>query len=77
MMKQKECILYEGKICNNCRECDICDLDSSRYCNNCGACISTPYDYSGILIDDILCDIENQDGRGKKYKSVLKRAVKS
>ena len=33
------CILEDGKVCDNCCECDKCDLDPSKICDNCGACI--------------------------------------
>ena len=33
------CILEDGKVCNNCHECDRCDLDPTKICDNCGACI--------------------------------------
>lgn len=33
------CIFEENKICNNCQECDRCDLDPNKICDNCGACI--------------------------------------
>lgn len=26
-MISKECVIYEGKICDNCGECDFCDLN--------------------------------------------------
>lgn len=35
----KECILYEGKYCDNCGECNICDLDPKKLCDNCGKCL--------------------------------------
>ena len=35
----KKCILYEGKICNDCGECMRCDLDPNKICDNCGKCL--------------------------------------
>ena len=35
----KECILYDGKLCDDCGECLRCDLDSNKICDNCGKCI--------------------------------------
>lgn len=37
---QGMCVLEDNKKCNNCGECDRCDLDPSKICDNCGACIS-------------------------------------
>lgn len=38
----KYCILYDGKICNDCGECNRCDLDPNKICDNCGKCIQEP-----------------------------------
>jgi type IV pilus assembly protein PilB len=27
------------RICTNCRECDMCDLDPNKVCDNCGKCL--------------------------------------
>lgn len=35
----KKCILYDNKICSDCGECLICDLDPNKRCDNCGKCI--------------------------------------
>lgn len=35
----KYCVLYKGKICNDCGECLHCDLDPNKLCNNCGKCL--------------------------------------
>ena len=37
--KNGNCIFEDGKICDNCCECDRCDLDPTKICDNCGACI--------------------------------------
>ncbi|WHH59514.1 hypothetical protein [Petroclostridium sp. X23] len=52
-MSQKECVL-EDKACIYCGECDVCDLDHSKYCDNCGRCIDEGSDYKTVGIDDIL-----------------------
>ena len=35
----KKCILYDDRICNDCGECQRCDLDPSKICDNCGKCL--------------------------------------
>lgn len=35
----KKCILYDDRICNDCGECLLCDLDPKKLCDNCGKCI--------------------------------------
>lgn len=57
-MSNKKCVLYEDKICDNCGECDMCDLDPDKVCDNCGKCID--YDpeckYAKIDIEKIITD---------------------
>lgn len=50
----KYCILDESKHCNDCGECDVCDLNSNKKCDNCGQCIAFEDDYVSIKIDEII-----------------------
>ena len=34
----QECILYD-RICTECGECMMCDLDPTKKCDNCGKCL--------------------------------------
>ena len=43
----------EKKICDDCGECDICDLDPKKICDNCGKCIEVTDKYAEIKIDEI------------------------
>ena len=52
----KECIL-EDKICTNCGDCEICDLDENKKCDNCGKCIESSAESRAIEISDILLDL--------------------
>ncbi len=54
----KECVLYDGKECDGCMECEVCDLDPSKVCDNCGKCLEIK-DYATIKIDKIITDPEN------------------
>ena len=47
----------ETKLCDNCGECDRCDLDSSKICDNCGRCIEVTENYAEIKIDKIIISI--------------------
>lgn len=40
----KKCVLYADRICSDCGECLICDLDPKKLCDNCGKCISASDD---------------------------------
>ena len=51
---EKMCQLVDGKICDNCGECQRCDLDPNKICDNCMKCVNTGADYTAIEIDEIL-----------------------
>ncbi|MFZ5354210.1 MAG: hypothetical protein ACOZCL_16025 [Bacillota bacterium] len=57
MAKGKECVLTD-RICNNCGECEICDLNPKKKCNNCCVCIDSKSDYKSVYIDEIIDDRE-------------------
>ncbi|MGV8983449.1 hypothetical protein [Clostridium sp.] len=53
----KNCIFNDRKICNNCGECEVCELDSNKKCNNCGKCLELEgYDVKAINIDEVFED---------------------
>ena len=37
-MEKKKCILYDNRMCDNCGECNMCDLDPKKVCIACGKC---------------------------------------
>ena len=51
---EKMCQLVDGKICDDCGECQRCDLDPNKICDNCMKCVNTGADYTAIEIDEIL-----------------------
>ena len=42
------------KICDNCGECEICDIHPDEKCTNCGKCIEPDEKYAQILIEKII-----------------------
>ncbi|MCX7903987.1 MAG: hypothetical protein N2486_05705 [Caloramator sp.] len=50
------CIFDKNKICNNCSDCNMCDLVEGKMCDNCGKCLELNSDYKEILIDGIIED---------------------
>lgn len=50
----KKCILDDEKICDECGECDFCDLNPFKRCDNCGKCIDDGEEYRELKIDDIV-----------------------
>ena len=61
-MAEKYCVLVDGKLCNDCGECQRCDLDPNKICDNCMKCVNTGADYNAIEIDEIIED--GSDGSG-------------
>lgn len=53
-MSAKKCVLDENKLCDDCGECDYCDLNPFKRCDNCGRCIGSDEEYRELKIDDIV-----------------------
>lgn len=55
------CVLNENKICNECGECDRCDLDKNKVCDNCCKCLdAVENDYADILIADVVMNAADE-----------------
>lgn len=54
-MQDKRCVLYD-RMCIECGECNLCDLDPSKICDNCGKCIGLDgsMEYRAIKVDGII-----------------------
>lgn len=62
MKKYGEPCVLEERLCTECGECDICELNSDKICDNCCECLeTTSSDYLEIQIDDILINTEGED----------------
>lgn len=59
MGKHKECLLYDGKLCDGCGECDRCDLDPKKICDNCMKCMGDEVDFRAVTIAGIRLENEN------------------
>jgi hypothetical protein len=67
-MNREYCIFKEKKPCNNCGECERCDLNSNKKCNNCGKCLEKDgFDMKGIKIDEII----ESEGEAKEYNNEI------
>jgi len=53
----KLCVLHD-RFCNNCGECNYCDLNPAKICDNCCECIEQKTDYRTLKIDKIILDNE-------------------
>lgn len=49
----KKCILEEDKVCDNCCECFVCDIDPTKSCDNCAKCLELA-NFNAIEVSDIL-----------------------
>ena len=49
----EKCCLYD-RVCIECGECRVCDLDPNKICDNCEACLETfGLEYSELIIDEV------------------------
>ena len=69
IMEKKQCILYDGKTCDNCGECNMCDLDPKKVCDSCGACLDMDDDYNTLDIDLVMED--NDDPEMLSYEELF------
>jgi hypothetical protein len=61
------CLLDSEKECNDCRECDRCDLDAGKLCDNCCSCLGEA-DYRGIEVTEVLTLEETPTEKSRKPK---------
>lgn len=59
----KKCILYDGKVCNDCGECNRCDLDPNKICDNCGKCLQRGSDEFNSIIYRYPAEDESENER--------------
>lgn len=59
MNNKKYCIFDNNKLCNNCKECCLCDLDKNKICDSCGKCLNlSDEDMKTVKINEIFDDIK-------------------
>ena len=58
-------MLEDDKLCDDCCECNICDLDKKKLCDNCAKCIGADADNSTIKNDDIIAVTSKLKGFNK------------
>ncbi|MBO5926045.1 MAG: hypothetical protein J6Q38_00590 [Clostridia bacterium] len=49
---EKTCVLYD-RICINCGECNMCDLNPLKVCDNCLKCLESDAQYNAVKITEI------------------------
>lgn len=55
----KKCIFDDNLECNDCGDCEVCELDKNKICDNCGKCLEMEgYDSKSIIIDKVIDDPE-------------------
>jgi len=64
-------MLEENKICDNCLECNFCDLYPGKICDNCAECIDDEdVAYRAIEIEDVIFNEELKKKLRLKFKSI-------
>ena len=65
--EDKKCVLYD-RPCEDCGECEFCDLDPLKICDNCGQCLNMD-DFATIKIDGIYAP--PKEGEFPTHKTTL------
>lgn len=61
-MKREYCIFDDTKKCNDCGQCDICDLNPNKKCNNCAKCLEMEgIDTKAIKIASVIEDEKDSE----------------
>jgi hypothetical protein len=71
-LKGKECLFDESKECDECGECEICDLEENKICDNCCRCLGDA-DYRAVEITEIILPEEIKLKRKKNSANPLKK----
>lgn len=57
----KVCVLDPGKVCDNCDQCNRCDLDPTKLCDNCFRCLELDAkEYAEIPIAHIYTELDQK-----------------
>ena len=56
----KHCLLDENKLCDECTECDRCDLNPDKLCDNCCKCLDIPEEHIAVSITDVVLENETE-----------------
>ena len=65
--EEKKCVLYD-RPCEDCGECEFCDLDPLKICDNCGQCLNID-DFATIKIDGVYAP--PKEGEFPTHKTTL------
>jgi len=59
---EKHCILDEDRLCVDCGDCLVCDLDPEKRCDNCMQCVKkSDADYLSIEIDEVIAGTSDDE----------------
>lgn len=68
-MENINCIFDINKVCDNCGECERCDLDPNKVCDSCGKCLEMKnYDTKSVQIDDIIEDSKEAEKYNNEFE---------
>ncbi len=68
-MKKKMCMIEDNKQCDNCCECNTCDLDPLKICDNCAKCLGLNEEYRSYTLKELV-------KADKSYKKVRLQKAK-
>lgn len=67
---EKKCILYDGRICDNCGECEKCDLDPNKICDNCGKCIDKMQSNNDFRSINVVAEADDEKTATEEYEEM-------
>ncbi len=72
---EKYCVLDEDRLCVDCGDCLVCDLNPEKRCDNCMQCVKkSDADYLSIEIDEVIAGA-SEDDAVQFEKTVLPQPV--
>lgn len=72
----KTCVFEETKLCNNCMECETCELIPEKACDNCGKCIDSGEKYNTVNILEFM-QRQKLEEKKKRLSKIRITATKS
>ena len=75
---EKYCVLDEDRLCVNCGDCLVCDIDPEKHCDNCMQCVKkSGADYLSIEIDEVIAGTSEDEAEESEKSNLPRPASKS
>ena len=72
---EKHCVLDEDRLCVDCGDCLVCDINPEKRCDNCMQCVKkSGADYLSIEIDEVIAGVSEDDAE-QYEKTVFEKTI--